>query len=320
MTTQNLTSFSHLSTQKPAITGLYDLSPRLQSVTLSPSARAVHTHYLNKPDGWNLNRQEVRQALKIGDYVLRRSLKELERNFLVIPERVRQKDSKQFAGFCYHRFSCPEEGKAWAKENDRIDSSGQLIPVIKTSGKQANIKQQESSQTRASSPAVGFPHVENQRTKKERSNKESYVCVGGQASPPPTPSVDDFVDHFACDPQLDPTGAIFGILVLKEIITGYFEHCAKKGTVPNLTGCRYRLEHQKAFREQAEAKRRTAERLAAERLERLRLEADKLELLNEQWHMDNLNAMKVSGQLINPDYLNTASAATFDCAEIWPQE
>ena len=304
--------FSTLSTKKPSISGLYDLSPRFDSVTLSLHARAVHTHYLNKPNGWNLNRHEVKQALRIGDHILRKALRELEQNCLVISERVRDKGSKRFVGFIYHRFSSPEEGREWAKENSRIDNTGRVIPAVKTAGVQHKPKQAEQATAPVVTPAVDFPPVENRSTKKER-NKKSYVCVAGEASPAPTQSIDYFVDHFSTD----QIGQIFGLAILKELITGYFEHCSRKGTRPNLTGCRYRLEHQKRFREQAEAKQRAAERLAAERLARINLEAAKLETLNEQWHMDNFNRMKDSGLLINPDYLHTAEAATHERADIW---
>ena len=308
--------FSTLSTKKPSVSGLYDLSPRFESVTLSLQARAVHTHYLNKPDGWNLNRHEVKQALRIGDHVLRKALKELEQSFLVISERVREKGSKQFVGFIYHRFASPEEGREWAKENSRIDNTGMVIPAVKTAGVQHKPKQAEQATDPVVTPAVDFPPVENRSTKKEI-NKKSFVCVAGEASPGPTQSVDDFIGHFAYDLELDPDGTVFGLMILRELITGYFEHCKARGKNPNLTGCRYRLEHQKRFREQAEAKQRAAERLAAERLARVNLEADKLETLNDLWHMDNLNRMKESGLLISPEYLHTQQGAPHESADIW---
>ena len=159
-------------------------------------------------------------------------------------------------------------------------------------------------------------HAPCDKKSHNKDNKDkSFVCVAGEASPAPTPSADKFIEHFS----KDPVGQVFGLVILKELITGYFEHCSHKGTQPNLTGCRYRLEHQKGFRDQAEAKQRAAERLAAERLARISLEADKLETLNELWHMDNFNTMKANGLLINPDYRAT-SAETYDYSESWPQE
>ena len=139
VTTTPVINYNQLNTSKPAINGLFDITPRLDGIYLSASAHRVYTWYLNKPDGWNFNREQCRRELRMGDYVMRRAIQELQDNFLVIMERIRLQGSR-FGGFKYHRFADPEDGQKWAKENDRLDAEGSMLPAVQLSGRQVVLR------------------------------------------------------------------------------------------------------------------------------------------------------------------------------------
>ncbi len=184
LNTQN--NYHHLNTAKPAINGLFDITPRLDGIHLTAAAFRIYTWYLNKPDGWNFHREQCREELGIGDHVLRRSIEELQNNCLVIMERIRLQ-GRQFGGFKYHRFADPEDGRRWAQENDRLDAEGNMLPAVSLSGRQVVVKmpdkteiprpekKPESATAPVESPAVGFPRVENQPTISNRVRKKRVL-------------------------------------------------------------------------------------------------------------------------------------------------
>ena len=286
----NNAAYAHLNTPKPVISDLFDMLPREYSAMLKGNALKVYNYYLNKPDEWNFNRIVAQEDLGMGSHAIRTALAQLSHHFLVIQERVRVEGAR-FGGYKYHRFASTEDGKRWAKKNKRLDRKGNLIPAVTSKGVMVNTpkkkKASKPAETLGISPSVENPTMENPMTNKEISNKES-VCV---ADAVPAPTADTLTEHFHMDSKLDPDQLLFTWAILNELANGYIDYCKAKGKTPNITGFRYRLEHQKSFMERAERQREASERLAEARADRKLAEAMKLEHLNNEWHSDNIRTM-----------------------------
>ena len=296
-------NYDHLNTPKPEIKRDFDKTPRLRDVVLSSNAKNIYSYYLNKADGWNFNKVDANKETEVTFYSIRLAIRELQDNFLVIMERVKI-DGYRYDGVKYHRFASPEDGRKWAKDNNRIDKEGKIITYqehekthgfskskkVKTATNPqknpAPEKQSKPAETRANSPAVDFQHVENRTTKRERSKERELV------SEPPL-SRREVINNLISKFQNDPVTFAFTLVQLNEYAGEYVDYCESKGSRYSVDGFRTKLGYKRMYQDKTRARLVALEHLAEARTDKLSALAEREQEAAFNIHSANISAISV---------------------------